>query len=137
MLSAASAEIEQPRAELKLQLDYDEEGVPSIWGLSARVLQPLLGYTPGQLAPSYMSMLDQAGIDLLTAQTQGNGLFIYVNGRPLPNVAWSDEHLANALDLYAAMNEVSWVPNEAFVNMVRQVVLQVTNSDVVLSVSFP
>ncbi len=52
-------------------------------------------------------------------------------------MAWSKEHLTNALDLYAQMNEASWVPNEAFVGMVRELVLQMGNSDILLIIDFP
>jgi hypothetical protein len=136
METAASAAIEDPAAELKLQMSYDDSGVPSLLGMSAAVLQPMMGYTPGQLDPGLIAQLKEAGVGQLSLQIQGDGLFIYVNDEPLPNVAWSEEHLGNALDLYEQMNEASWVPNADFVSMVRELVFQVGRSDVRLDVNF-
>jgi len=137
METTAAPEIEEPEAELKLAMAYDDSGVPTVWGMSAEILQPMIGYTPGQIDPQYIAQLKQAGVQQVAVQTLGDGLFFFVNDRPLPNVAWSKEHLTNALDLYAQMNEASWVPNEAFVGMVRELVLQICNSDILLIVEFP
>jgi hypothetical protein len=133
--TTAAAAMENPAAELKLQVTYDEAGVPSLLGMSAAVLQPMMGYTPGRLDPQLIDRVKQVGIEQLSLQLQGNGLFIYVNDQALPNIAWSEEHLGNALDLYQEMNEVSWVPNADFVSMVRELVFQVGNSDVRLDVN--
>jgi len=137
METTAAPEIEEPEAELKLAMAYDDNGVPTVWGMSAEILQPMIGYTPGQIDPQYIAQLKQAGVQRVAVQTLGDGLFFFVNDRPLPNVAWSKEHLTNALDLYAQMNEASWVPNEAFVGMVRELVLQMCNSDILLIIDFP
>jgi len=135
MESTAPVEIVDPAAELKLAMSYDQSGVPSLLGMSASVLQPMMGYTPGALDPGFVGQVKQAGIDQLSLRTQGNGLFIYVNDKPLPNIAWSKEHLGNAVDLYAQMNEMSWVPNADFVSMVRELVFQLGGSDVRLDVN--
>lgn len=137
METTAAPEIEEPQAELKLAMAYDDSGVPTVWGMSAEILQPIIGYTPGQIDPQYIAQLKLAGVQRVAVQTRGDGLFLFVNDRPLPNVALSKEHLTNALDLYAQMNEASWVPNEAFVGMVRELVLQMGNSDILLIIEFP
>ena len=137
METSAAAEVQEPGMVLKLQASYDENGVPSLLGMSAGLLQPMMGYTPGALDPGLIAQLKGAGIAGVTLRTQGNGLFIYVNDQPLPNIAWSKEHLANALDLYEQMNRTSWVPNADFVNMVRELVFQVGNSDVQLTIALP
>ncbi|HUW09287.1 MAG TPA: hypothetical protein VM537_06120 [Anaerolineae bacterium] len=137
MESMAAIESADPAVVLKLQASYDEGGVPSLLGMSAGLLEPMMGYTPGALDPELIAQLKGAGIEALTLRTQGNGLFIYVNDLPLPNIAWSKEHLANALDLYEQMNRTSWVPNADFVNMVRELVFQVSSSDVQLTIALP
>ena len=134
--TTAAPEVENPSGVIKLQMAYDGEGVPSFLGLPAAALQPIIGFTPGQLDPQIIARLKQAGVQSLTLQTRGDGLFIFLNDQPLPNVAWSKEHLANALDLYAEMNEASWAPNAGFVNTVRDVVLQTTNLALQLVVNF-
>jgi len=137
LATTAAPELVNPIGELKLHMAYDEEGNPSLLGLPAAALQSMLGFTPGQIDPQIIARLQQAGIESLTLQTRGDGLFIFVNDQALPNVAWSEEHLTNALDLYARMNEVSWTPNEGFVSMVRELVLQTANFDIQLVVDFP
>ena len=137
LATTAAPEIVDPVGELKLHMAYDEEGNPSLLGLPAQALQAMLGFTPGQLDPQVVAQLTQVGVESLTLRTRGDGLFIFMNDQPLPNVAWSPDHLANALDLYAQMNAVSWTPNEAFVSMVRELVLQTANFDLELVVDFP
>jgi hypothetical protein len=136
MATTASPEIDDPAAELKLAVSYDDSGVPSLLGMSAAVLQPFMGSTPGQLDPQLIAQMKQAGVSQLSFQIQGDGVFVRVNNEPLPNVAWSEEHLANALDLYQQMNETSWVPNADFVSMVRELVFQIGRADVRLDVNF-
>jgi hypothetical protein len=136
MATTAPPEIDDPVGEIKLHMAYDEQGYPSLLGLPAQALQAILGFTPGQLDPAVIASLKQVGVESLTLRMQGNGLFVYMNDQPLPNVAWSQEHLVNALDLYAQMNEVSWTPNEGFVNMVQEMVLQTSNFDIELVVDF-
>ena len=134
MASDASAALAEPAAELKLSMSYDANGVPSFLGLSAALLQPMVGATPGQLDPQLIGQLKAAGVERLGVQIRGDGLYIFLNDQALPNVAWSEDHLGTALDLYAEMNATSWVPNPNFVYMVRELVTQVTNSDVVFDV---
>jgi len=136
METTAAAEVAEPSAEVNLEIAYDARGVPSVLGMSADMLQPMMGYTPGQLAPGYIALLKQAGVEKIALQTRGDGVFLFVNDQPLPNVAWSKEHLNNAVDVYAAMNAASWAPNADFVNMVREVVLQFGNSDVLVVIHF-
>jgi hypothetical protein len=133
MTTTAAPEFEDPGAEIKLAVSIDENGVPSVAGLSALVLEPLLGFAPA-LDPATFAPFRAAGIEKLTVKTRGDGLFIIINDRPLPNIAWSKDHLMNAIDVYAEMNEASWVANEPFVEMVRELILQTANSDIELSV---
>ncbi|MBC8447391.1 MAG: hypothetical protein H8D78_06550 [Chloroflexi bacterium] len=136
METTAAAEIADPAAEVNLEIAYDANGVPSVLGMSADMLQPMMGYTPGQLHPGYIAQLKQSGVGKIALQTRGDGLFLFVNDQPLPNVAWSKEHLNNAVDIYAAMNASSWVPNADFVNMIRELVQQFGNSDVLVVIHF-
>lgn len=134
-VSTAAPAIENPVGEIKLQVDYNEAGQPSLLGLPLAVLQPMMGTTPGQLDPAMIARMKQAGVQSLTLKTQGDGLFIYANDQPLPGIAWDKEHLLNALDIYSEMNEASWMANAAFVSMIRELVMQTANFDVELKVN--
>ena len=135
--TTAAPEIAEPSARLQVEIVYDQDGVPSVLGLSADLLAEMGYGIPGQLPAETIAMLQAANIQYVTLQTQGNGLFLYANDQLLPNVAWSEDHLTNAVDLYAQMNASSWVANEAFVNMVQELVFAVGNSDILLVVRLP
>jgi len=137
METTAAPEIAEPVAQLQLEITYDERGVPSVLGISGDLLSQMGYGVPGQLPPQTLELLKGGGIQSIALQTRGDGLFLFINDQPLPNIAWSKEHLANALDLYARMNATSWVPNKAFVDLVRQVVTGLGNSEILLVVRFP
>ena len=123
-----------PTLAAYLEVSYDEEGIPSIFGLSAKDLQALTGM---DLTTLYM---DKATLDLLTSsniqhialETVPDGLFVYVNGMNLPHLAWNDETLANVADLYEQMN-----PDSPFTQFMRQIISLLAGSDVNLIVRFP
>jgi len=133
----AQSAVEEPSVQLHLEITYDEEGVPYIWGMSAELLGAMGYGVPGKLPPETVAALKEAGIQRIALQTKGDGLFLFINDRPLPHIAWSEDHLSNAVNLYAVMNATSWVPNEAFVSAVQELVLQLGNSDILLVVNFP
>lgn len=128
---------EEPSVQLHLEVTYDDSGVPYVFGMSAELLEAMGYGVPGKLPPEIIVALKEAGIQRVALQTRGDGLFLFINDRPLPHIAWSEDRLSNAVNLYAAMNAASWVPNEAFVQAVRELVLQLGNSDILLAVNFP
>jgi len=134
METTAEPVIAEPFVQLHLEVVYDQNGVPSVLGISAEDLEAMTGlsFDRVKLGKDVIAMLQEANIQHITLQTRGDGLFLYINGRPLPNIAWSQDHLRNAVDLYAQMNAPS-----AFVDIVRQFVLGLGNSDILLVVRFP
>ncbi len=138
-LRAEAAPPQPPKAKpptlaIHLEVSYDEEGAPSIFGLSAKDLQALTGM---DLTTLYM---DKATLDLLTSanvqhialEMAPDGLFVYVNGMNLPHLAWDDEILANVADLYDQLN-----PDSPFTQFVRQIISLLAESDVNLIAHFP
>jgi hypothetical protein len=125
---------EAPREEIRLHVRYNNDGVPTIIGSPAATLR---GYKPPRVDREFISQMKQAGVRRLAVQTRWEQMFIFVNNRPRPNVAWSTDQLISALGLYQNMHPDSWATNAAFVNMVRQVVLEMTDYDFHLVVDFP
>lgn len=62
---------------------------------------PLVGRLV-KLDRAQVERLDRAGIRLITVASRPEGLFVLVNGHPLPHVAWDDDAFAN-LEAFAAM----------------------------------
>jgi len=116
------------------ELTYDEEGVPSIFGLSAKDLQALTGV---DLSTLYLNeptvaLLTSSNIQHIALETAPDGLFVYVNGMNLPHLAWDKDILANTADLYEQMN-----PGSPFTEFVRQIASLLAGSDINVIAKFP
>ncbi len=109
----ANAPIEMPTkseakssaAIVKVHLSFDENGVPSLMGVSTEDLTKAgLGDLSGLgLAPQTVQSLQEAGINTVTAKTTPEGLIFWINGEQLPYLVWSDDYLNKAADLYAQL----------------------------------
>jgi len=129
--SEATAE---PAAVVHLEVVYDEDGVPSMAGISAKDLEAVTGYSlwAVKLDPTVLASLQAANIQHVALTMHSNGLRLLVNGRALASLVWSEEHLNNAVDLYVQANAPGPI-----IDMVKESVLQVGHADVRLVVRFP
>ncbi|NOX60661.1 MAG: hypothetical protein GXP42_01730 [Chloroflexi bacterium] len=101
-----SAESEAPSiALMKVHMNFDENGIPSVLSVSTRELEEALGVSLRQmeLPPSAVQQMIDAGIQHITVRTMPSGLYIWVNDNPLPTLVWSDEYLENAANLYGQL----------------------------------
>ena len=92
-------------AVVHVTVSFSEDGVPSVLSVSTRDLQEALGYNLRQLelAPSTVQSMMNMDIQHVTVRTMTDGVFIWVNDKPLPNLAWSDSALTSAADLYGQL----------------------------------
>jgi hypothetical protein len=94
----------EPTMIVRLGVDYAADGVPSILGVTTRELQALgVDLSFLELPQSTLDMLDQAGLSSLRLEVQGDGIVISTNGEHLLNLAFSEEQLSNAVDLYGQL----------------------------------
>jgi hypothetical protein len=127
------AEVE-PSAVAKFELRYDEQGVPSILGISARDLQALGINANVALAPQVLAQLQANNVQHVQLSSRSNGMYMWVNGNPLPAIAWDSTSLQNALGVYEQMNP--GVP-KPYLDLIRTFVPMLGQTDVSIMVHFP
>ncbi len=134
-VKAAQGEVPaEPSAKLYALVDIDAEGVPSLLGLSVRQLQQDTGInlSAAQVSPTLMAQLAAGGVQHVQLQTRPEGLYLYLNGKPLPYLAWDKAHLATLADLLPKiMADQPWAP------VAGQVVPGLQVADVRVTVRFP
>lgn len=92
---------EEPSAvQLSVEVGYDENGEPSVPG---GPILSLLGISTDmlRLPPATVAAMQNSGIEDLTISAQEDGIQLFVNGEPLPKLAWTEEGLDNIVQLVA------------------------------------
>lgn len=102
-----------------IPVDIDEEGrVDKIAGFDARDVdrvweemtgRPLVGrvrfFNNDEDGRSYVEWFQKANIQHVTLASRPDGLYVLVNGRPMPHVSWSPGSLDNLLELLWMLRE--------------------------------
>lgn len=128
----------KPTATLQMTVEYSADGVPSVAGITSRELSQLLGANlhAVELSPATVARLRKAGVEEVAFVTQPDGLHVLVNRREALHLAYTEEHLHNAVDLYAQLNrEREGV--EAFATFLHNLVPIVYGADVDVVLKFP
>lgn len=124
---------EQPAALItKVDVNYDENGVPMLAGMTSRDLASAGLYLPIELTPQTLDQLKAAGVNEMNFRTTPNGVVISVNGEALPQIAWSDALLANGANMYAQIN-----PDSPYITLAKLLVPELDNMDIDLRMTFP
>jgi hypothetical protein len=94
-----------PMAILKARITFDEDGAPSILGLSTKDLADagLAGLRNVGISKETMQKLKEAEIYKVTIQSTPQGLVFWINDQQLPSIVWNDEYLNRAADLYSQL----------------------------------
>jgi hypothetical protein len=102
MLAAAD---EPPAAMARVNVKYNDEGVPSIMNVSSRDLGNAIGYDLSllELTPDMVNYVKNTGIQHITLHSTPNGVLLWVNDKMLPNLVWSDEFLKNGVDTFGQL----------------------------------
>lgn len=133
-LSALLPSAEPASAVVKFEVRYDEQGVPSILGISARDLQAVGVNANIALASSVLQQLQANNVQHIQLSTKSNGLSLYVNGSPLPPIAWDEKSLDNAVQVYEQMNP--GVP-KTYLDLIKTFVPMLGKTDMSVMVHFP
>lgn len=124
---------DEPKFVTRIDVDYDQNGVPMVAGITSRDLAQTAGvYLPVELTPATMAQLKAAGVNEMQFVSGPNGVFIYVNGEPLPNIGWNDQLLQNTAGLYAQMN-----PTSPYIALAKLLLPELNNLDLDLRMKFP
>jgi len=99
------SEVESSVAVLKANIIFDDNGVPSILGVSTKDLSDagLADLRNVGLAPATIQGMKNAGIKKITMKTTPQGLIFWINDDQLPYLVWNNEYLNRAADLYAQL----------------------------------
>ena len=95
---------EAPSLITKFEIKFDENGVPSIMGLSGNDLAALGMGAMGGLSPDMLVKLQAGNIQSMELRVKPDGLHMYVNGESLPLVIWDSALLKNVVEVYGQLS---------------------------------
>jgi hypothetical protein len=122
-----------PIAVAQFEVKYDDQGVPSIMGISAQDLAALGINAPLALAPAAIQQAQANNIQNLEVRSKGDGLYAYVNGVQLPALAWDEQMLSDAVDVYGRMNNIP----PTYLDVIKQFLPMLSRTDVAVMVHLP
>lgn len=134
---AVAPEAMQPATEevapsliTRIDVNYDANGVPTIAGISSRDLAEAGVFLPIELTPETLAQLKANDVKELRFVSGPTGVFITVNGKALPQIAWNSALLGKSADLYAQMN-----PDSPYIALAKLLLPELANLDVDLRVT--
>lgn len=133
---AAPEVVEAPASAVaKFEVKYDDQGVPSIMGISARDIAALTGNNQLALAmsPEVIQRAQDSNIQSLQVSTTPAGLEVYINGVATPKIVWDQGMLGNAIDLWAQLNPAA----AGYAPMIKQLAPFLTNTSLSILLHFP
>ena len=94
----------------RIELSVDANGTPSLANVDPKVFSMLTGGAVNLsqyqvIPPAYVQWLVSAGVQHIEIVHKGDGLFIFVNNKPLPHVGWSGESIATVGDTTADIGQ--------------------------------
>jgi len=131
-MAAAVPEEAPASAIIRFEVMYDHSGIPSILGISAQDLLAMGINLPLALHPGSLRTIQSNNIQHLELRGKADGLFVYMNGNPLPNLVWDNDLLSGAADLYAQMN-----PSSPYIELAKALLPNIDNVDIDILVHFP
>ena len=119
-------------AIVKFEVKYDQQGVPGILGITAQDLLALGISAPLALDVNAVRLLQARNVQFMELRTKPDGMYVYINGNPLPNLVWDNTLLTSAADVYGQTN-----PTSPYIEVVKQALLTLDNMDIGVLVHFP
>jgi len=135
----ARAAVSERSLVLLSEVALDANGVPAIAGVSMDQIQTGLqaagmavDLSAARLDPGMIAMLTTAGVQHLQLETEPEGLYLYLNGKRMPRIAWDATRLENAVDLYKRYD-----PASPYLPLVDVLLPGIQPADVELTVFLP
>ena len=90
----------------RIAIAFDADGTPSVLGLNLTEIARYTGFdaTLYKLPKFYVDWMTAAGVQHLEMRQTGNGIGLWVNGKAMPNLGWSDASLQKTADLMTVFN---------------------------------
>ena len=126
----------------RIELSIDNNGVPSLANVDPKVFSML---TMGQvdlsqyqvIPPEYVQWLVSAGVQHMEIVHKGDGLFIFVNNKPLPHVGWTGDSIATVGDTTAEIGQKYGYFDERLARTIKLLVPFVRRLGVDIAVRLP
>jgi len=137
-LRSAPGEPGDSLAMVRVHVNYDDEGVPSVLSISSRDIEDALGYSlrQAQLEPEFIDKMQNAGIQHITMRTTPDGLVLWSNDSALPYLAWSEDKLQSTAmlidDMVALYDQPEWDAVREAVNLMLPMLDNVNGEFVLL-----
>ncbi len=105
-MAANAAKPSDAAAQVRIVVNYDDQGVPSVAGISVKDLEALTGYDIYglKLDPGFVQMLTSKGIQHISMRSEPGGLALQVNDKALPSLMCDADCLKNSSDLISTLN---------------------------------
>jgi hypothetical protein len=136
---AARASVSEKVLIIRLDVALDEQGVPTVAGTSMTEFQAAfdeaglaVDLSGARVDPATIASLQAADILLLQVETEPEGLYLHVNGRRLPRVAWDDVRLSNALEIYSNLE-----PDSPYLPLLHFFLPYIQPADIELGLTLP
>ncbi len=123
-----------PSLGLQLDVKYDEAGVPSLLGIPPGEIRTLFAGQRLALDPQIIERAQANNIQHVQVRSKGDGLWLYVNGSPMPPIRWDKPTLSNAIDVWVAMNPGL---SPSLADTVRTLAPYFGNADLSVMLHFP
>lgn len=122
---------------IHLGLEYNENGLPSVMGLTSRDLSALTGLNLSfiELSEANISVLQALNLQTLGLETRPDGLYVLVNGQALPHLAYSPQQIDALVNLYVQLD--MYPAYQAPPAFLRDILMLVQQADLEFMLQFP
>ena len=129
--------LEEPTATIQALIEYGPDGVPTIAGISTREISQVAGSDLSgiELTPEQLALIKAGGIQNLAIVTAGDGLRILINEKDLLHLAYDEEHLKTAVELYARFS--GGATEEEILTFINNLTPILSGADIDIVATFP
>lgn len=129
--------IDEPTAVVQGVIVYSDDGVPSVAGITSREIAQLaqLDLASVELTPEIIALVKGAGVEQIEVVAESDGFHLGVNEQELVHVAYNEQHLMNAIDLYSQLTGDE--QSEVVATFLRNIAPVVYGADIDVVIQFP
>ena len=111
----------------RIVINFDADGNPSVLGLNLADVGKYTGMSMAgfQLNKFYIDWMTAANVQHVELRQTGNGIVLFVNGKAMPHIGWSDASLQQATDLAGLFNVQNTEMIRKFLPIVRRLGIDV------------
>jgi hypothetical protein len=116
----------------RLEIEVDEQGNPTVGGVALADIGGLLGVQLPEFTinPYYVDWMTNTNVQHIELVHGADGIYLYVNGQPMPYIGWDSEALAN-------VGQVAGMFNMPFAQLIGTLVPVLERTGLNLVMRFP